>query len=172
MWVYNIKSINWTFLLDLFFVCTKRHRCQVTCFIDDVSEMCVPPLCFSSCWSCRCVTPHVGASRHGLWGTSANHPKNLNCVHLRAPSGRDAALKSAHLISTFSINTWSLTLKGSFQFQPVMDGLETPGGGRGVELESGGSSGTVINGPLPETSAARLSFIRGNDGLSREVSGR
>lgn len=38
-------------------------------------------------------------------------------------------LLSQHLISTSSINTWSLTLKGSFQFQPVMDVLVAEGGG-------------------------------------------
>lgn len=32
-------------------------------------------------------------------------------------------------------------------------------GGGDAELQSGGSAGTVINGPLPETSAARLSII-------------
>lgn len=54
---------------------------------------------------------------------------NLNCVHLCALLGYHAALKSVHLISTYSINTWSLTLKGSFQFHPVMDGLVGQGGG-------------------------------------------
>lgn len=51
------------------------------------------------------------------------------------------------------------TLKGSLQFQAVMDGA---GGARrrGDEVQSEGSSGTVINGGLPETSAARLSIIR------------
>ncbi|KAL7386895.1 hypothetical protein ABVT39_015277, partial [Epinephelus coioides] len=69
-----------------------------------------------------------------------------------------AALKSVHLISTYSINTWSLILKGSFQFQPVMDGLVGQGEGM-MNSNQGGSSGTVINGLLPETSATWLSII-------------
>lgn len=37
--------------------------------------------------------------------------------------------KSVLLISSSCINTWSPTLKGSFQFQPVMDGLAAQAGG-------------------------------------------
>lgn len=63
---------------------------------------------------------HVGTSCHSTWGTSAK---------LSAPSGYRGALKSVHLISTSSINARSLTLKGSFQFQPMMDGLVAQAGG-------------------------------------------
>lgn len=86
--------------------------------------------------------------------TSAKRPKSKLCASLCPVR---IALRSVHLINTYSINTWSLTLKGSFQFQPVMDGLVGRGGDD--ELQSGGSSGTVINGLLPETSATRLSII-------------
>ncbi|KAI9522610.1 hypothetical protein NQZ68_034282 [Dissostichus eleginoides] len=51
--------------------------------------------------------------------------------------------KSVHLISTYSINTWSLTIKGSSQFQPVMDGLVGGTDGGDVELQSGAPLGLL-----------------------------
>lgn len=70
-------------------------------------------------------------------------------------------ISSAPIPSTL----WSLTLKDGFHFQPVMDEAGGAGGGD-AKLQSGGSSGTVINGLLPETSAARLSIIGRAEKLS------
>lgn len=114
----------------------------------------LPSPALHTCW--YIVTEHLRDcydQEHQLNG------QNLNCVHLCALSVSHTALKSLHLISAYSINTWSLTLKGSFQFQPVMDG-PVWGRGRDDEFQSEGSSGTVINGVLPETSATQLSIIR------------
>lgn len=82
---------------------------------------------FSGVWNCKVqiythmLVHHVTAPE----GHQLNTP-NLNCVHLSAPSGYRGALKSVHLNST---NTWLLTFKGSFQFQPMMDGLVAQAGG-------------------------------------------
>lgn len=62
-------------------------------------------------------------------GTAAKNRKTKTMCISVSLSGYHAALRSVHIISTYSINTWSLTLKGSFQFQPVMDGLVDQGGG-------------------------------------------
>lgn len=81
------------------------------------------------CVKLPCPVLHIplGTLCHGIWGTSAKHPKSKVC--LSALSGYCGALKSVHLISTSSINTCSLTLKGSSQFEPVMDGLVAQAGG-------------------------------------------
>lgn len=99
---------------------------------------------------------HVGTWRQSgaFVGRTEDVQRCASCYESIDAETIALALKSARLI-----NTWLLTLKGSSQFQPVMDGLVGQGGGADVQSEA--SSGTAIHGLLPETSAGRLSVTAG-----------
>lgn len=85
-----------------------------------------------------------------------NFCSNPDCWTWQYPTRKT---RPAHLIG--SINTWSLTLEGSLKKKKKSpsDGWTGSAGGRDDELQSEASSGAVINGVLPETSAAPLSII-------------
>lgn len=82
-----------------------------------------------------------------------------SCVSLQTRRGSVMTPRSA-LINGSHQHLFYPHLAGDIQgqLQVVMDEAAGLRGG-GDELQSGGSSGTVINGILPETSAARLSII-------------
>lgn len=136
----------------------KHHMMYPVCFV-----------LFSSSCSCQCVKLQRKVQLvHTCWYIVSEH---LGLLWLRASGHTDAqftfwafscqdtaqhsnqCISSAPIPST--LGRWHSRAASNFS-QWWMGWW---GRGRDDELQSGGSSGTVINGLLPETSAVRLSII-------------